>query len=412
MKTFNINFSVENNIIFLHLHLLKDVYNFNTAYEIEKKEWNEDEQRPKNLYAKETKTINEGLDRIRTTVGNWLRDNKSAQVNITKGVEACLVEAYKDKRRTKADELVYQVNLYIESRKHIIEPNTLKRYNVFMRFILRFEGSAMKHFKIKEVNAFFVKDFIQFGLSENYSISTIHRTISFIQTVLHFLEKRGIRTFAYELELPKTKTKTPFVTLTENELHRIKFASITSELEVARDWLIISCYTGQRISDFMNFRADMLRNVEGKDCLVFQQQKTGKHILLPLHPEVQHIIKKYGNNFPPKVSEQLYNKQIKEIVKLANIHNLVHFNKRADHRSRPLLIPKWQAISSHIGRRSFASNFYGKIPTPLLMEATGHGSERMFQNYINQMDIERTITLGMYFDRAYEDSPIKEGANI
>lgn len=96
---------------------------------------------------------------------------------------------------------------------------------------------------------------------------------------------------------------------------------------------------------------------------------------------------------------------------LANIHTEVSCNKRLGHRSKPLQIPKWQAISSHIGRRSFASNFYGKIPTPLLMEATGHGSENMFQNYINQMDIQRTITLAKYLDQAYERSPIREKTN-
>lgn len=302
--------------------------------------------------------------------------------------------------------------MYIENRKHIIEPNTLKRYYVFLRLVQRFEGYAMKHFKIKEVNASFVKQFFQFGSEENYSQSTLHRTISFIQTVLNFLEKRGVRTFSYELELPKMKKKTPFVTLTEEELNRIKQASIPSALQHARDWLLISCYTGQRISDFMNFRSDMLQNIEGKYCLAFQQQKTGKDILLPLHPEVLNIMKKYASKFPPKVSEQLYNKQIKEIAKLADIHTLVYYNKRSGHRCKPLQIPKWQAISSHIGRRSFASNFYGKIPTPLLMEATGHGSEGMFYNYINQMDIQRTITLGKYFDHAYEHSPIKESADV
>lgn len=43
-----------------------------------------------------------------------------------------------------------------------------------------------------------------------------------------------------------------------------------------------------------------------------------------------------------------------------------------------------------IGRRSFASNFYGKIPTPLLMEATGHSTEQMFQRYISSTNTERT----------------------
>ncbi|NGM63964.1 tyrosine-type recombinase/integrase [Sphingobacterium sp. SGR-19] len=412
MKTFDIRFSVEKNRVRLYLHLPQGVYTFDTPYQITEKEWNYVEQRPENPYTKNAKIIYNGLNRIKITVANWLRDEKVNKPDIQKGVQACMLQAYRQKSIVKGDNLAHQIQVYIESRKHIIEPNTLKRYHVFLRLVQRFEGYAMKNFKIKEVDASFVKQFIQFGTEENYSPSTLYRTISFIQTVLNFLEKRGIRTFAYELELPRIKKKTLFVTLTEEELNSIKQAVIPSQLQHARDWLLISCYTGQRISDFMNFCSDMLHTIKDKKCLAFQQQKTGKDILLPLHPEVLHIIKKYPNKFPPKISEQLYNRQIKEFAKLANIHTLVYYNKRSGHRCKPLQIPKWQAISSHIGRRSFASNFYGKIPTPLLMEATGHGSEGMFHNYINQMDIQRTITLGKYFEHAYERSPIKEQADV
>jgi len=34
--------------------------------------------------------------------------------------------------------------------------------------------------------------------------------------------------------------------------------------------------------------------------------------------------------------------------------------------------PKYEFVSSHIVRRSFASNYYGKIETPMLMNITGH----------------------------------------
>ena len=60
---------------------------------------------------------------------------------------------------------------------------------------------------------------------------------------------------------------------------------------------------------------------------------------------------------------------------------------------------KWATLSSHIGRRSFATNFYGKIPTPLLMEATGHTTENVFLKYINPVDENRVISLSNYFNR-------------
>lgn len=47
-------------------------------------------------------------------------------------------------------------------------------------------------------------------------------------------------------------------------------------------------------------------------------------------------------------------------------------------------LPKYNFITSHCFRRSFATNFYGKVPTPILMGITGHSEERVFLKYINK----------------------------
>jgi integrase len=41
-------------------------------------------------------------------------------------------------------------------------------------------------------------------------------------------------------------------------------------------------------------------------------------------------------------------------------------------------------MASHDLRRSFATNFFGKIPTPVLMEMTGHSREATFMSYIGR----------------------------
>jgi hypothetical protein len=64
---------------------------------------------------------------------------------------------------------------------------------------------------------------------------------------------------------------------------------------------------------------------------------------------------------------------------------------------------KWETITSHIGRRSFATNFYGKIPTPLLLHATGHSTEEVFLKYINSNDNENIINLSNHFDKLHQN---------
>ena len=100
---------------------------------------------------------------------------------------------------------------------------------------------------------------------------------------------------------------------------------------------------------------------------------------------------------------QHYNNDIKKIAQLACLNEPVKARKRIGYRTKDVNAEKWEILSSHIGRRSFATNFFGKIPTPLLMAATGHSSEQIFMRYINPVDKDRIISLSNYFNKMYEE---------
>ncbi|WET69063.1 tyrosine-type recombinase/integrase [Sphingobacterium sp.] len=360
--------------------------------------WDVEKERPKNIYLKVYKSLNQRLNRLKIGIVAYLKEKKGivSLAGLNRQVRKLMLQ--KSNVSYKEDSLLYHMDRYIHLRKHFITLSTFKRYVVFIRMIERYQGHCMNELMINKVNAEFVKRFLEFGKDEQYSQSTIYRSIHFVRTVLNFLEKRGIRTFAYEVELPKVaKPKKDFITLDEKELQAIKETAVPDSLQPAKDWLIISCFTGQRISDFMEFSADKLKVIKDKKCIAFSQKKTGKSILLPLHPAVTEILKN-DRSFPARLSVQRYNLQIKEVVRLAGITGKIDVRKRRGFRSRTETIQKWEAVSSHIGRRSFASNFYGKIPTPLLMEATGHSTEEMFRRYICDADNERAILLGNYFE--------------
>jgi hypothetical protein len=57
---------------------------------------------------------------------------------------------------------------------------------------------------------------------------------------------------------------------------------------------------------------------------------------------------------------------------------------------------KWELVSSHIGRRSFVSNHFGKIPIPIIMATTGHRSKSLFLNYIDMSRAEMASMLAKY----------------
>jgi len=61
------------------------------------------------------------------------------------------------------------------------------------------------------------------------------------------------------------------------------------------------------------------------------------------------------------------------------------------------IFEKWELVTSHIGRRSFATNFYGEIPTSYLIYVTGHSTESMFLNYIGKSNKDLALELTKYF---------------
>lgn len=112
---------------------------------------------------------------------------------------------------------------------------------------------------------------------------------------------------------------------------------------------------------------------------------------------VEEVLIKNNSRFPQKISHIKYNEYIKDVAREAGITEEIVASIRQGHRNVLDVIPKWKAVTSHIGRRSFATNFYGKIPTALLIVATGHSSEAMFQKYVNRLNEEHVKALSNYF---------------
>lgn len=168
-----------------------------------------------------------------------------------------------------------------------------------------------------------------------------------------------------------------------------------------RDWLIISCYTGQRVSDFLRFTKKMIRVENGKSLLEFTQKKTDKLVTIPIHKKILQILDKRNGEFPRSISDQKYNDYIKEVCKLTGINELTQGGKMIDTdkgmRKVSGVYPKYELVTSHIGRRSFATNFYGKIPTSYLIYITAHGSEAQFLNYIGKSNKDLALEIGNYF---------------
>ena len=351
---------------------LNKTYTFRTHLRILTDDWDSERQRPINIYLKKFKKLNAKLDSLKKELADHIREGRSQKKQLHQRLLARKIKAVCSGKTPELSEnsLLHYMKWYIDIKKELVCHSTYKRYKVFYHLLERFEGFVCKKLYVEEINVDFIRDFMVFGKEEEYSENTIYRTIHFVKTILNFAERKGVRTCVRELEIRRERQKREVVTLTENEISKIQQTEVPKELQPAKDWLLISCYTGQRFSDFMNFDYHKLQCIGEKMCLSFIQKKTKKDILLPLHPDVLNTVERNGNGFPKLLDIQHYNTYIKEIARLADLNVLVKARKRFGFRSKLVEAEKWEFLSSHIGRRSFATNFYGKIPTPILMEAT------------------------------------------
>ena len=69
---------------------------------------------------------------------------------------------------------------------------------------------------------------------------------------------------------------------------------------------------------------------------------------------------------------------------------------------------KWEITSSHICRRSFASNLYGKLDNLTIMAITGHQTETQFLKYIKITSTEKADKLKEYWNKQNEENNIEE----
>ena len=254
--------------------------------------------------------------------------------------------------------------------------------------------------KIKNVDLSFKSSFEQYCKNEGYAPGTISRAIRYIKTVCYHARNHGIET-SYQLQAIKTKNyKSPTIYLTNQEIEKVASQEFEDEhLDTSRDWLIIACETAQRVSDFLNFTSDLIRIEDNVMLIEFIQKKTKKPTVVPITARLKKVLEKRNGEFPRKMSSQRLNEHIKSVCQLAGIDSPTKgsLRNKDSNRDEYGIHPKYKLVTSHIGRRSFATNYYGQYPTALLMSVTNHSTERQFLEYIGKTETDSAKQLAYLF---------------
>jgi integrase len=399
------------NVRLLYRHNNKDyVFGAKTKVEVSKIYWSKQHKKnSKDIEITNLQTeINSELNKIENHVLKAFNSVNPESINkdwLTSQIDYYYNPPTENKEVPK--DLINYIDFYIEYRKNEITKSTLKKINVIKQLLIRFEAYRKSIIIIKDINDNFKNEFVNYCKSELYAQNTIQRAFVFIKTFCKHAKFTGIETHHQLDGLKIERQKVDKIYLTFEDLTKIENISknkLTESLENAKDWLIISCYSAQRISDFMRFTKEQIRIEDDKHFIEFTQKKTDKNMTVPLHPKVLEILNKRNGNFPYKISDQKYNDFIKTVCELAEVNEPTKGSKMIEtkkgskiYRKQTGTYKKHQLVTSHIGRRSFATNFYTTIPTSLLINITGHSTEVLFLSYLGKSNKDLAKETFKYF---------------
>jgi len=165
---------------------------------------------------------------------------------------------------------------------------------------------------------------------------------------------------------------------------RVRWSSIRIRLreDGLPDLFFIGCFTGLRVSDLNRLQSAELITLEGIQCISFKQQKTGRPVLIPVHPVVESVLDRHNGPLRPQ-NDQIINRNLKRLGQLMELTDSVQIERTVGGAKTKESKSKWAMLTSHCARRSFCTNNYLMGTDALtIMAISGHKTEKSFRRYL------------------------------
>jgi Phage integrase SAM-like domain/Phage integrase family/Arm DNA-binding domain len=284
-----------------------------------------------------------------------------------------------------------------------IQLNTIKTYTTTINHLKDFQTKYKKHIDFNSIDLFFYNEYTEYLIKElKLSTNTVGKNIQIIKLIMNEAVELGLsKNIAYKSKRFLTiRENSDSIYLEKKELQEIENLDLSREpsLENVRDLFLIGCYTGLRYSDYSTIKPEFIRN----GFMQITQTKTGAPVIIPVHDVIIRILNKNNGSLPKSISNQKTNDYLKEIGKKvpALTKEVIKIITKQGIKQR-IVHEKWEMITSHTARRSFATNEYlAGTPTLTIMAITGHKTEKSFLRYIKLSSAEHAKLLkGHWEDR-------------
>lgn len=348
----------------------------------------------------EGRELNARLNDIETRTLSIIRELQIKDVGLNNDVIKTELDkvfrSHKDQtNKEDTNDLMGFIEFFINTSNRAT--STKKNYTRVLTDLKEYAHEKGKRLSFEQIDIDFHNDFITYLQARNYAPNTVGTRIKILKTFMNEAYERGIHSNLdfKKKAFSKPKEDTSAIYVTENELDKMYKLDLSKDkkLEQVRDWFLIGAYTGLRFSDLSRLSKDNL----SQDNITIQTQKTGTTVVIPLHSTIKKILMKYHYHLPKMISNEKFNEYIKEVSKQAKINDSILVEETKGTLKTKKTEKKYNLISAHTARRSFATNaFLAGIPPIQIMKITGHKTEKSFMIYIKISEQENAKKLQLH----------------
>ena len=309
---------------------------------------------------------------------------------------------------------IENANLVTTAIRRVIEieyfnkKDSANLYNQLMTKVVDYQRVKRKKLRTKDINQDFIFSFYAFLVTYlKHSNATANKHCKSLTHAVRYQKNafpeivevsHNLNSIKYK-KLKKSEVRERkdeiVISLSFDELDLIHNTKVPQWLLDAKKTILFISEVGLRVSDFNKLTDENIKiNNHGVRYWGFWNNKTGYDVVLPINKRILKYIECYGKpktNFKDS-DDVILNKEIKEICKLAGIDDLVKARKSQSviingiktRRSVSSTYKKYEVLTNHSFRRTFATNYINIIGAYNVRAVTGHKSDEMLYKYINE----------------------------
>tara|TARA_R110000744_G_scaffold114988_1_gene215049 strand:+ start:402 stop:1694 length:1293 start_codon:yes stop_codon:yes gene_type:complete len=321
-------------------------------------------------------------------LSNMIKDEGSIDLDRLSYLVSCKINGSEADIEIKENQkLLFYSKKLLENKKNHIKITTYRACNQTIKVLEKYEKIHNVVLKFDDISLSFYRNFVTLLEDENYSLNSIGKHIKNLKTFLNDALTNGVtnNVIFKNRGFKVLKETTTDIYLTEAEIKILADEDFGSRprIELARDIFLIGCYTGQRVSDYNGLTNENIEILDGHTFIKIHQKKTDTIIHIPITCDIQKVMNRYNNNFPPRLSEPILRKNIKTACSTVGFKEPINIFYTKGGESIKKGIPKYNLVKTHTARRSFCTNYYvmGKSIQDIML-FSGHKTEKEFYKYI------------------------------